>query len=243
MTPSARGNESTAAFLLGSVPHRESDLIVQLFTPDGRVGAVARGARRSQKRFGGALSPFHTLSVSLEPGRGELMTLREASLETVRLTLTQNLEAMEGAGRALRWLRRGVPQREPHPRVFLAMHELLDALDAPNVHDEREDASGIEAQIARFGLLLLRDLGYALTLAACAVCGRPRPPSLPAYFDTSRGGVVCTSCGGGGERIPAPRLAAWQAWEANEPNARLTKHDARALEARIEEVLLAHVDT
>lgn len=224
--------EATHAFLLGSVPHREADLIVTLFTRDqGKVGAMARGARRSQKRFGGALSPFHTLLVQLDPARGELLTMREASLATIRLGLTSHLDAMEASGRALRWLKRGVPAKEPHPRLFSAISDLLD--------EAEEAPDAIDAAVARFGLVLLQDLGYALTLSSCAACGRSRPASQSAYVDTKRGGVVCTSCGGGGTRIRPARLDAWERMQRGEP---IERDDAVALAGLVEEVLLAHVD-
>ena len=66
--------------LLGRVAYGESDLVVTLLTePLGRVSALARGARRSSKRFAGALEPMHTLRVSLdERPRADLAVLYTA---------------------------------------------------------------------------------------------------------------------------------------------------------------------
>src|SRR5688572_20068660 len=97
----------TAALLLRRVVVRESDLMVELFTEHaGSWSAIARGARKSARRFP-ALEPLHELAVTLDlsPGR-EIATLVEATIARPRLTLAADLDAMEAAGRALRWLRR-----------------------------------------------------------------------------------------------------------------------------------------
>ena len=70
----------TEALVLRRTPYREADLVVTLFTAElGQVSALARAARKSQRRFGGSLEPFHTLQTELdEPSGAELMTLRTA---------------------------------------------------------------------------------------------------------------------------------------------------------------------
>src|SRR5690606_17286574 len=94
------------ALLLKRIDYRDSDLIVTLFTFDyGKVQALARGARRSRKRFAGSLEPMHTLEVELsEPARGQLYELRTASIITPRFRLAQRLERLQAAGRVLGWL-------------------------------------------------------------------------------------------------------------------------------------------
>ena len=93
----------TEALLLRRVELGETDLVLTLFTQKlGRISAIARGARRSTKRFGGALEPFFTLRVRLEERpRSELFSLSEASLLRPRLGLLSELSRLEVAGRAL----------------------------------------------------------------------------------------------------------------------------------------------
>ncbi|HEY5376881.1 MAG TPA: recombination protein O N-terminal domain-containing protein, partial [Polyangiaceae bacterium] len=68
------------ALLLRRVEYGESDLVVTLLTDSiGRVSALARGARKSVKRFGGVIEPMHTLRISYDDRAGaELVVLREA---------------------------------------------------------------------------------------------------------------------------------------------------------------------
>ncbi|HEV8244483.1 MAG TPA: recombination protein O N-terminal domain-containing protein, partial [Polyangiaceae bacterium] len=50
------------ALVVRRVEYGDSDLVLGLFTQKlGRISALARGARRSQRRFGGALEIIHTL--------------------------------------------------------------------------------------------------------------------------------------------------------------------------------------
>src|SRR6266496_1758711 len=47
------------AIVLRSYPLREADLLVTLFTrAEGKVRGVARSAKKSKRRFGGALEPL-----------------------------------------------------------------------------------------------------------------------------------------------------------------------------------------
>src|SRR4051812_25367722 len=73
------GPVKTQAVVLRSIRYGEADRIVHLYTPHrGRVGAIAKGVRRSRSRFGGRLEPFFRLAPIPHQGRGELLTLPSA---------------------------------------------------------------------------------------------------------------------------------------------------------------------
>jgi DNA repair protein RecO (recombination protein O) len=183
---------TTRALLLRRVDSRDADLVLTLFTEQlGRVSALARSARSSKKRFGGALEPMHTLSVALEERpSSELMTLREAALATPRHRLLESLEGLEAAGRALRWVRQAAPPHTPEPAVWRVTIELLDALNtAPT-------ARAVGPSLAHAGLELLVALGWGLELERCVHCGRDCEPGRRAMVDSARGGLVCRACGG-----------------------------------------------
>src|SRR5262249_59649646 len=65
------------AILLGAVAYGDADRVVTLMTRShGKVGAMARGARKSRNRFGGALGPFVVGEAMLRERRGaDLMLL------------------------------------------------------------------------------------------------------------------------------------------------------------------------
>lgn len=181
----------SAALLVRSVPYGEADIVATFFTEEsGKLGAIVRGARRSAKRFAGALEPIHELFVTLEDKGKELCVLKEARIGRARTGITSDLDAMEAAGHALRWVRHLCPARTPEPGAWTSLRELLDVLDA------REAAIPAAQHLASFGLRLLADVGYAIELERCVRCGRACPEGRAAYVDAAGGGLVCSSCGG-----------------------------------------------
>ena len=68
---------TTSALLLRSIDYGESDRVVTLLgRSTGCLGAIARGARKSQRRFGGGLGLCSVGDASLrERGGSELLTL------------------------------------------------------------------------------------------------------------------------------------------------------------------------
>ncbi|NLE85469.1 MAG: DNA repair protein RecO [Myxococcales bacterium] len=225
---------SCRALLLGRVAYGESDLVVTLLTePLGRVSALARGARRSSKRFAGALEPMHTLRVSLdERPRADLAVLREAALDRPRSKLVADLESLQAAGKALSWLRRATPPRTPEPEAWDAALRFLDLLD--------RDPGRQQERLVTFGMQLLEAFGWGLDLGRCVRCGKVCPPEQTALVNPERGGLVCRSCGGGPLRLESglrhALLLAAQGHEDTIPGADLP----RALEL-VERALSAHM--
>ena len=65
------GNFKTEAVVLRSIRYGEADRIVHLYSATrGRIGAIAKGARKPKSRFGGRLEPFFRLDLVLYEGRG-----------------------------------------------------------------------------------------------------------------------------------------------------------------------------
>jgi DNA repair protein RecO (recombination protein O) len=181
---------ATEALLLKRTAYGESDLVLGLFTERlGRVSALARGAKRSSRRFGGSLEPMHGLWLRLdERPTSELLVLTEARLSTPRLRLVAELDRLEAAGRALGWVRRAAPPRSPESELWQLTRELLDRLDAAQID--------VKMELAAFGLRLLAVCGWGLELERCVRCGRSCEKTQRAMVAPERGGLVCRQCGG-----------------------------------------------
>jgi DNA repair protein RecO (recombination protein O) len=217
--------------LLRRVEHGETDLILSLFTQSlGRVSALARGARKSARRFAGALEPFHTLRIDFdEPTGGDLLHLREAALESPRVTLTSHLDRMDAAGRALGWVRVASPPRTAEPEVWKEITVLLDRLN----EDGRVNPRLV---LAEQGLRLLGAFGWGLDLERCVTCGKPCEKGRAAYVDPVRGGLVCRSCGSARMKLSGAareRLATWS----------LAPEDVETALDLVERTLKAHAGT
>lgn len=226
----------TRALVLSRVAYGEADLVVHLFTAErGRVATLARGARRSSKRFSGSIEPMHTLEVTLvERAQAELWPLRETALAVPRAKLTTSLEAMARAGRALGWIRKSAPARNPEPEAFAAITDFLDELDrAPELGAD-------DACLAAFGVRLLSTFGWALELTRCVGCGTPCPEDRPAWINPERGGLVCRACGGGPILLRAALRAALLRAASGEAH-RIDGDDAEQALRLIERALGAHL--
>ena len=169
----------------------------------GRVSALARGARKSVKRFGGVLEPMHTLRISYDDRSGaELVTLREAKLERARPFLVTSLERMQAAGQALNWVRKAAPPRTPEPDVWAAMELFLDHLG------DADDRVSPRARLAATGLRLLAAFGWGIDFERCVSCGKQAGEGQAGAVDAARGGLVCRACGGARRRLSgSERLA------------------------------------
>jgi DNA repair protein RecO (recombination protein O) len=220
------------ALLVRSVAYGDADLVVTfLLQTSGKVSTIVRGARRSSKRFGGALEPLHELIVDVEDRGKELCVLKEARIRRARSGIASDLEAMEAAGQALRWARHLCPPRTPEPAAWRSLEDLLESLDA--------HAGDPRTLLAVFGLRLLTDVGYALELERCVRCGRACPEGKTACIDAASGGVVCTSCGGARLTISGDLRALAVRAQRGESTA-LDRDQALALIAIAEDAMAVH---
>lgn len=227
---------TTAALLVRSVPVGESDLVVTFFTEtDGKLSATVRGARRSQKRFGGALEPIHGLVLRVVDRGKELCALEEARVDRPRTRITTDLARMDAAGHALRWVRHLCPPRTPEPGVWRELGAMLEALETGS------DVPAPTVLLARFGLQLLAEMGYGLDFERCVRCGKPCPAGRSAFLDAARGGLLCMSCGGARRSIAGPLREAAVALVLGREVA-LDDAGARELVDIVEEGMAAHTD-
>src|SRR5919206_489073 len=194
------GPVKTQAVVLRSIRYGEADRIVHLYTPlRGRVGAIAKGARRARSRFGGRLEPFFRLELILHEGRSELLTVTAAETITGHPRLRTDARAIDAAARACDAVARLFDTDEAHPAVYnLLCHELalLDArAGAPGAADAGAGAAGpaqaMHANQLAFRLKLLLAAGLAPQLGACASCGAREHLT---GFSGAAGGVVCAAC-------------------------------------------------
>jgi DNA repair protein RecO (recombination protein O) len=183
------GPLKTEAVVLRSLRYGEADRILHLYTPHrGRVGAIAKGVRRTRSRFGGRLEPFFRLRLELHEGRGELMTVTGAHTLEGHARLRGDARALDAAARACDAVGRLFETSEPHPGVFHLLCRQLALLD------ERVGAGDWRAQALAFRLKLLLAAGLAPQLGACANCGEIEHL---VGFSGAAGGVVCSACEAG----------------------------------------------
>jgi DNA repair protein RecO (recombination protein O) len=181
------GSLKTQAIVLRSIRYGEADRILHLYTPrHGRLGAIAKGARRSRSRFGARLEPFFHVRMVLHEGRGDLHTVTSADTIDPHGPLRERAHTLDAAARACDAVARLFETAEPHPEVFTLLANELALLST-------DPAQARPANGLAFRLKLLLAAGILPQLASCAACGEPEGLS---GFSPAAGGVVCNSCEG-----------------------------------------------
>ncbi len=183
-----KANPTTVgAVVVGVSEYGEAHLIVDLLTADqGLVRAFAASARKSRRRFGGALQPGTRLQAVLQWTNGrDLAGLREVSVETPhRGALRTELSAMLRAGWMLDLSRSLAGGAQPSREIYEILNEGLEALD-----QGRLPPWGLVA----FEVGALATFGAVPRFDACCACGTA-PKSERARFSPASGGLACPSC-------------------------------------------------
>jgi len=177
----------TQALVLRSFDQGESDRLVRLFTEGcGRVSAIAKGAKRSRRRFPGTLEILTRVEIRLvAPARSPLMRLESARLLEPYEGLVEDVRRFALACQLLELLDRLTGEHEANRGLYRFAVGALGAL-----REEPPDRL--------LGLLLrmkvLAWLGYRPQLLECTGCGRALDSAVRCGFEPRQGGAVCPGC-------------------------------------------------
>jgi len=194
----------TPAIVLRVVNTGESDRVLTLLgRATGSIGAIARGARKSQRRFGGGLSLGSVGQATLRERAGaELLTLEGFEVADGHFAFASELRRMGEAAYVAELVTKLCAPRQAEPGIYDWTVAFLGLLDTWGATEER---------LRVFELGLLERLGFGPALHRCAICQRDDlsvGPHIDVRWDPERGGVVCLNCGARGRQMrPAVRLA------------------------------------
>ncbi len=179
--------EKTRALVLKVVEFSESSCVVTLFTEDfGKVGALAKGARRPKGPFEGAIDLLALIRiVFLRKSSDSLDLLTEAKLERRFRSAQRDLARLHAGYYVAELLTELTERGDPHPALFQAADRTLLAIDT---------GAPLAETIIRFELTALREVGHLPSLDDCVVCGRPVAGSGRVAFGMTAGGVLCENC-------------------------------------------------
>ncbi len=170
--------KQSEAIVLRTYPLREADLLVTLFTrAEGKVKGVARSAKRSKRRFGGALEPLTRVRAYYEDREGQELT-RLDSCEILESPLSVTVDyprvvALEHVAETLDEL---LPDREANDAIFRLAVSVLHQLRS----------GSIWAPLTYFQLWLVRLVGFLPDLGECLACGQALN-GQPGVLSCSRG--------------------------------------------------------
>jgi len=174
----------TEAIVLKKHKYGEADNVLSLLSPSGgRIGAIAKGVRKTKSKFGGRLEPFSHVDLMLHRGRGSLQTVTQAESIEPFDAVRSDYEKLSHGAAVLDLLDRVAVEDHADERLFgLALATLRAIASA---------AEGYGRILSAFEVKLMAIIGYRPHLDACVICGGP---AAAGYFSDRGGGVLCQAC-------------------------------------------------
>jgi DNA repair protein RecO (recombination protein O) len=170
------------AIVLRTYPLREADLLVTFFTRvEGKVRGVARSAKKSKRRFGGALEPLTYVRAFYDVReRNELARLDACEVLASPMASEVSYARAVALGHIAELLDELLPDREANDAIFRLTLSVLNVLDS----------SEIWMPVTYFDLWLTRLVGFLPELTECVVCGC-NLNGRRAYFHALADGLMC----------------------------------------------------
>jgi DNA repair protein RecO (recombination protein O) len=180
-----RGERRSFALLLRTVDYGEADRVATFLTRDfGKRTVFAAGARKSTKRYAGALEPLRMVSLHWAERNEGLGRLLGATVEEGYDGIARDLHPLYWASVCLEWTADLTVEGEASPIFDRALGFLRW------LHAEQRGAWYVEAGCLRYGLILLLHHGALPTLDHCHRTGVPLEEMAAPWFSYEGGGLL-----------------------------------------------------
>ena len=184
----SESTKESAAIVLDCHDHGESDLVVTFYCQGiGRMTGIAKGAKRSQKRFVNKLELFSSLSLRYTEAKrsNNLAFIVEAELLESFLRLRQSMPLYLAATVIRELILAATRDLEGDDGLFSLLHWALQALD------NQRPAMTV---LVLFQLKFFEQIGYRPNLGSCLRCGQPFAMAQGYGFDSRAGSIICRPC-------------------------------------------------
>jgi DNA repair protein RecO (recombination protein O) len=200
----------TKAIVLNSLSYSDSDLIVTFLSPEqGIIKGMAKGARKSRKRFAGCFEPFNLLSLEIFiKESGGLARVDSADILDARYGIREDLARINAGALMLELVSALEAPGAGASEVFGLLDTALKTLEGS------PDPAGLAAVYA---IKYLKLSGYKMPLESCSKCGcsiLDKEAVYPGGHD-----LLCLHCAGrmGGVSISRGGLAFMRRADSIEP--------------------------
>jgi DNA repair protein RecO (recombination protein O) len=184
------------AICIRALDYSESSQIVTFFTrAHGKLGVIAKGAKRAKSSFGGALETFvRGPIVFRDSATGKLGTLTEFQpIHDVVSAVSTHLYAYHCCLFSAELVAKLTHDADPHAQLYDAFLQFLQ--DACHTQGAGQRRQAILALLVLFEQVLLREVGLMPRFAACANCGQTHVGSVrQMFFSSMANGFVCRDC-------------------------------------------------
>lgn len=144
----------TLGVVLKRTNYSEADRILNIITPEGKIAAIAKSARKEKSKLAGGIEMFSLAEFVVHQGRSELGVVTSAKMVRHYGGILKDFERMELAGMVLRRIAAAAEQVD-NPEYFEITRQCLGALDA---------GTSVELVEGWFWLNLLRVTGEEVNL-------------------------------------------------------------------------------
>jgi DNA repair protein RecO (recombination protein O) len=176
----------TTAVVIKVFDYGESDKIINFYSPKlSKFTGIAKGAKRSKKRFMNKLELFSELELVYEPSRNSsLVRVDQAELLSPFPGLREDYKKYIAATLFCELLLHWTRENDSEPELYKLLLWSLECL---------EKGSLPEDIIVFFQVRMFMTLGYQPDLTGCTVCNNENT-SLDWHFNLNRCGVICSDC-------------------------------------------------
>ena len=177
----------TEAIVLRSLDYGESDKIVTFYTIDyGKVKGIAKGARRSQKRFANTLEMLSCLQLLFSRRHPEgLAFIEEGTVINHYAGIRSDLKKTLYASYMADITDQFTLEHKTNPALFRLLGDFLELFDLGSVSEDL---------VRFFEMRLLKLVGYEPVLDRCVKCREPLQNSAMYHFNVREGGLQCGIC-------------------------------------------------
>ena len=199
-------SEKSLAIVLRVTEYSETSCIVNLLTREfGRIGAIAKGARRPKSPFSAAIDVLAVCQIVFINKPSALSILTEAKLERRFRAGETDLKRLYAGYYVIELIRTLTNEGDRSPELFDLTHKILVQLDE-GVFSENE----LNHRLLLFELSLLDLLGQLPMLTRCVSCGREKTMLSEVNFGLNAGGVLCQTCRRGKPNVVQVSSAGFQ---------------------------------
>ncbi len=180
-------HNETDAIILDSRQHGESDVILTLFCRDfGRINVIAKGGKKSKKRFVNKLEIFSSIRALLRrSGKKGLPLLEDAELVASHIKIRENVARYTTASVVQEILLAGTRDHDPAKHLFHLTQWAFQELSMKNEH---------LMVLLCFFTVYLEAIGYRPELEYCLECGNKNAIQSDHLFNVFKGGILCGQC-------------------------------------------------
>jgi DNA repair protein RecO (recombination protein O) len=205
----------TEALVLRSRKYKEADAILTLLTKErGKINAVARSIYKPTSKLRAGVQPYSLNIMQLNAGRSSLQSVNQSECQNMFMPLRNDLSAMAQASYWAELLDCFAMEEQPDDELF--------QLAIMGFESIANNSSSL--LIHALEIRLIRQLGLAPSLDACASCGRSMQEVILRHFSAAAGGMICEHCAGDGDHVVTIKPVAISLWKSLE-NIRIDKLD------------------